>query len=580
MRALMKRALVLFIVLLSGCASVPAPRPVHIVIVGTTDVHGWFAGRKLDNLQVGGLPLFGSYVEALRAQNGGRVVLVDSGDLFQGTLESNYFEGEPIVRAYDQLGYAAAAIGNHEFDYGPVGPNSVVRAAGEDPFGALKKNAAEAKFPFLSANMSDKTTGQTPPWAKRSTIVDSGGVRIGIIGLSTPDTPNVTVRSNVVSLEFTDPVAATISAARELRAQGADAVIVIAHMGGKCTDLEDVHDVGSCDDQQEAMQYLGHLPRGTIDAYFAGHTHSQMRQFVNGVPALQGAAYSVEFSAVDLWIDPVRHRVDTSKTTLRPLTMICGSVFAGTDRCDPRQAPKGAALVPATFAGRAIEPDRAVTAALSPYLEAVAAKRNEPLGIRSAAPFRRDYAMESPLGNLLADALRAAFHTDMAFMNSGGIRTNLRAGDLVYGDLFEVSPFDNYPAIVTMTGAEITEALRLSTLGERGIMQVSGVRYTFDAKKDSDKPPAERNRVLSVTLDDGTPIDPNKTYTVAMPDFIATGGDGLLPVTGTIPPERFRFDQNETVHDVLIDVLRTFPQPLVPKVEGRITVLNAQPHEH
>ncbi len=576
----MKRALVLFIILLSGCASVTAPQPVHVVIVGTTDIHGWFAGRKVDNLQVGGLPLFGSYVEALRAQNGGRVVLVDSGDLFQGTLESNYFEGEPIVRAYNGLGYAAAAIGNHEFDYGPVGPDSVVHAPGQDPLGALKKNAAEARFPFLSANMSEKTTGQTPAWAKRYTIVDSGGVRIGIIGLSTPDTPNVTVRSNVISLNFTDPVAGTISAARELREQGVDAVIVIAHMGGKCTDVSDVHDIASCQDQQEAIQYLERLPPGTIDAYFAGHTHNQMRQFVNGVPAVQAAAYSVEFSAIDLWIDPARHRVETSKTTLRPLRMICGSVYAGTERCDPRQAPAGASLVPVTFAGRRIEPDRRISATIAPYLERVAAKRDEPLGIRTAAPFRRSYTTESSLGNLLADATRAAFHTDIAFMNSGGIRTNLRAGDLVYGDMFEVSPFDNFPAIVTMTGAEIVEALRLTTNGERGILHVSGLRYTFDAKKDSEKPPAERNRVLSVTLDDGTPIDPTKAYTVAMPDFLATGGDGLLPVTRAIPPERFRFDQNKPLHDVFVDVLRTFPQPLEPKVDGRITVLNGQPHEY
>ncbi|HSP14339.1 MAG TPA: 5'-nucleotidase C-terminal domain-containing protein [Thermoanaerobaculia bacterium] len=576
----MKRSLALFILLLSACATVPAPRPVHVVLVGTTDVHGWFAGHTWNKNQYGGVALFASYVDALRAQNAGHVVLVDSGDLFQGTLESNFFEGEPIIVAYNHLGYAAAAVGNHEFDYGPVGSDSVVRVPGEDPFGALKKNASTAKFPFLSANMTEKATGQTPPWAKRYTMVESGGARIGIIGLSTPDTPNVTVRSNVASLDFGDPVAATISAARELRAQGADAVIVIAHMGGRCTDLSDVHDVASCDDHQEAIRYLQHLPAGTIDAYFAGHTHAQIRQFVNGVPAVQGLAYSVEFSAIDLWIDRARHRVDSSRTTLDPLTMICGAVYAGTERCDGRDIPADASLVPRTFLGRTIEPDKTMSALLAPYLERVAAKRSEKLNISAAAPFRRSYATESALGNLLADALRAAFHTDAAFMNSGGIRANLRAGDLVYGDLFEVSPFDNYAAIVTMTGAQIAEVLRLTTAGDRGIMQVSGLRYTFDAAKDADKPPAARNRLISVTLDDGTPLDPNKLYAVVMPDFLATGGDGFLPVTSTIPPERLRFDQNKALHDVFADVLRTFPQPLQPKIDGRITALNASQNEH
>jgi 5'-nucleotidase len=506
-------------------------------------------------------------------------VLVDSGDLFQGTLESNYFEGEPIVVAYNKLGYAAAAVGNHEFDYGPVGPDSVVRAPGEDPLGALKKNAGSAKFPFLSANMTEKATGQTPSWAKRYTIVESGGARIGIIGLSTPDTPNVTVGSNVATLDFGDPVSATVAAARDLRAQGVDAVIVIAHMGGRCTDVNDVHDVASCDQQQEAVQFIQHLPPGTIDAYFAGHTHAQMRQFINGVPAVQGLAYSVEFSAVDLWVDRTKHRVDSTRTTLRPLTMICGSVYAETERCDTRDIPPGAQLVPRTFLGRTIEPDKTMVATLAPYLDRVAARRNEKLGIQTSAPFRRAYGGESALGNLLADAMRAAARTDAAFMNSGGIRANLRAGDLVYGDMFEVSPFDNYPAVVTMTGAQIAEVLRLTTTGDRGIMQVSGLRYTFDAAKDADKPPAQRNRLVSVTLEDGTPLDPDKPYTVVMPDFLATGGDGLSPVTRTIPADRFRFDQNKPLHDVFAEVLRTFPQPLVPKVDGRITVLNAPVNE-
>ncbi|HEY3053756.1 MAG TPA: metallophosphatase, partial [Thermoanaerobaculia bacterium] len=302
----MKRAFFLFIFLVAACASTPHP-PVHVVIVGTTDVHGWFNGHSGKDAQYGGVALFASYLNALRAENGNRVVVVDSGDLFQGTLESNFFEGEPVVRAYNLIGYAAAAVGNHEFDYGPVGPDSVPRVPGQDPLGALKKNAAMAKFPFLSANITEKATGQTPSWVRRYTIVEAGGARIGIIGLSTPDTPNVTVGANVATLNFGDPLAATISAARDLRAQGVDAVVVIAHMGGKCSDINDVHDVASCDQEQEAMQFLEHLPAGTIDAYFAGHTHQQMRQFVNGVPAVQGLAYSAEFSTLDLWVDRGRH---------------------------------------------------------------------------------------------------------------------------------------------------------------------------------------------------------------------------------------------------------------------------------
>src|SRR6185295_1295849 len=102
----MKRAYLLFILILSACATTPARHePVHVVIVGTTDVHGWFNGHVTKEQQSGGVALLASYVNTLRAENENRVVLVDSGDLFQGTLESNFFEGEPVIKAYNALGY-------------------------------------------------------------------------------------------------------------------------------------------------------------------------------------------------------------------------------------------------------------------------------------------------------------------------------------------------------------------------------------------------------------------------------------------------------------------------------------------
>lgn len=567
----MKRLLGLLLFL--GCTTATTSNPVHVVIVGTTDVHGWFNGRTESGVHYGGVALFASYVSALRDANRGHVIVVDSGDLFQGTLESNLFEGEPVVRAYNAIGYVAAAVGNHEFDYGPVGPASVPQRSGDDPFGALERNAKVANFLFLSANMVEKSTGRAPAWARPSTIVDVAGTRIGIIGLSTPDTPNVTMRANVATLDFTDPVAATIRAARELRARGADSVIVIAHMGGRCTDMRDPNDVASCEREQEAMHYLQSLPRGTIDAYFGGHTHSQMRQFVGGVPALEALAYSQEFATLDAWIDPRAHR--TVRSEIRPHTMICEQAYSETETCDPRQGPANARLIPRVFEGKTIVPDARISALFEPYLRRVAAKRSEPLGIRTAGRFTRSYEKESSLGDLLADALRKVKNSDVAFMNSGGIRSDLRAGDLVYGDIFEVSPFDNYPAVVTLTGGQILEALRITTAGDRPLLQVSGLRYSFDLAKDADRSLAERNRIVSVTLENGQPLDPSALYRVAMPDFLAQGGDGLLPVMQQVPKERVEISIDQPLREVLIPALEAFPQPLEPKLDGRIKMLNA-----
>ena len=572
--------LVLFL-LAAACATVapPAPAPEHVVIVGTTDVHGWFAGHVEtppeggQGVLWGGLPAFASYVKVLRAQHPGRVVLVDGGDMWQGTLESNMFEGEAVVRGYNEIRYNAVAVGNHEFDFGPAGPLTIARAAGDDELGAIKRNAAIATFPFLTANMIDKPSGTTPDWVRRYTIVRAGDARIAIIGLSTPDTPNVTMAANVVDLEFTDPVPATIEAAREARARGADAVIVVAHMGGRCSKIDDPHDTSSCVAENEAPALLQKLPKGTIDAYFAGHTHSQMRHYVNGVPALQSGPYSREFSTLDLWIDPVSKRV--TKSEMRPHTMICTFVYEGTEQCDPKTAPAGARLVPRVFHGTQIAADVEVGRAIDPYLRRVAEKRDEKVGITTTLPLSRSNYGESALGNLIADALREYADADFGFMNSGGIRADLPKKDpLTYADIFAVSPFDNYPAVVTMTGAEVIEALRLISRGKHGAMQVSGLRYTIDAKKDEEKDLELRNRIVSVTLADGTTLDPEKLYTVAMPDFIAAGGDSVGDVMAKIPRERIRISYARPIRDVLVEVWARKPQPLHAQTEGRLTILN------
>src|SRR5260370_23959599 len=120
----------------SEAAQGPKAAPIRLTIVGTNDLHGW----------IGGLPTFAGYLSILRADNPGGTLLLDAGDLFQGTLASNLTEGQVVVDVFNALGYQAASLGNHEFDYGPVGPVSVANAPGLDPFGALKERMKQAHF--------------------------------------------------------------------------------------------------------------------------------------------------------------------------------------------------------------------------------------------------------------------------------------------------------------------------------------------------------------------------------------------------------------------------------------------------
>src|SRR6185295_4252523 len=203
-----------------------------ISLVGTSDLHG----GVLSEGGRGGLALLDGYVRNLRAArqaDGGGVLLVDAGDLFQGTLESNLNEGQTVVSAYNAIGYAPAAIGNHEFDYGPIGPAATPATPQDDPRGALKARAAEARFPFLAANIIDQSTRRPVDWpnVRPSAIVEVAGVRIGIVGLTTLRTLGATMAANTVGLEIA-PLASTLATeAAALRASGATIVVAAAHAG-------------------------------------------------------------------------------------------------------------------------------------------------------------------------------------------------------------------------------------------------------------------------------------------------------------------------------------------------------------
>src|SRR5262249_23040641 len=143
------------------------------------------------------------------------------------------------------------AIGNHEFDYGPVGPAVTAHAPGDDVFGALKARMAQAKFPMLSANIYEHDSKLRPDWlpGDGTLVIERKGIKIGIVGLNTPQTPQTTMPINVASLRFAPLAPEALTAAKRLREKGADVVIAVMHAGGKCAHLEDPNDTSSCDTQ-------------------------------------------------------------------------------------------------------------------------------------------------------------------------------------------------------------------------------------------------------------------------------------------------------------------------------------------
>ncbi|NOK12771.1 bifunctional metallophosphatase/5'-nucleotidase [Corallococcus exercitus] len=550
----------------------PAAQPVRLTLVGTNDFHGWVMPHRAtlpdgQKVEEGGAALFASYVARLREDNPGGVLLVDGGDLFQGTLASNLVEGAIVVDVYNHLGYAAVAIGNHEFDYGPVGPEPVARRPDEDPLGALKARVGQARFPFLSANVREQD-GRHPAWLGNdgTTVVTVKGVKVGLLGLTTLSTPQTTNPVNVASLKFESLADAATQAAKSLREQGAEVVVAIAHAGGKCTDLANPRDTSGCErDDGEIYAVLEALPKGAVDAVVAGHTHQPMGHFFGDVPVIETTGLARSFGVVDLFVDPVSHRVLPERTRIQAAIPVCGAVDATLKTCDALKLKdaKDVRLVPATFLGQPVTPDASVQALVAPAEARVEEEQRRPVGVEIQARMPQVYEGESALGNLIADAMRETARSDAAVMNAGGIRADLPQGPLTFGKLYEVLPFDNTLAVLDLSADELRRFLSLAYGGRKGVFAVSGLEVTLGACPGPE-------RFQGVTLPGGKPLKAKGTYRVAVPDFLLRGGDGVGPLTSTLPRERINLLQGQDLREVLTVYGRAHGNALKPPALGRV----------
>ncbi len=517
---------------------------VTLSIIGTNDVHGAVVERD----GAGGLALFGGYVanlRAARARDGGAVLLIDAGDMWQGTLESNVPEGAPVVAAYNALAYDAAAIGNHEFDFGPEGPDSMARTTTDDPRGALKARAATAKFPFLAANLIDEATGAPVNWpnVKPSHRIEVAGIPVGFIGVTSRNTVESTLSANVVGLRIAALTETIRAEAEQLRSAGAQLVVVTAHAGGECTRFDDPADLGSCDPDSEIFAVARELPPGLVDLIVAGHIHKGMAHEVNGIALISSWSSGTFFGRVDF-------RLAKGQVMGRKIfapTRICRHVDIGSGECRAAADAEGTSI--AVYEGAAIRPDAAVAASLGPAITAAARLKSEKLGPHLETAFTRRPSPESPIGNLFTDILIASEpRADLAIHNTlGGIRADLPAGDLTYGSVYEMVPFDNRVVHLHLSGAELKAVLANQIEGSVRRGHISGIRVDADCN--------DGELHIIVRQNSGKEVLDHERVLVVTNDFLASGGDGVL--TPAMPAEGFDIDyEGPLVRDVIVDWMR------------------------
>ena len=474
-------------------------------IIATNDFHGALEPRPDANgVRRGGAAYVAAAIERARAECAPNceTLLLDGGDLFQGTPASNLSYGRPVVDYYNRMGYAAAALGNHEFDWG---------------IDTLRARMRQARFGIFGANVR-YTDGRDVRWIRNDTIVSRGRSRIGIIGVSTVNTPTTTRAANVVGLRFDDPAPIVDSIGRSLRSRGADFVVVIAHAGAFC----DRPPANTCNGE---IIDLARKLTTKVDAIVSGHTHSLVNTEVKGIPIVQARSSGRAIDVLDLPLGApalaARHEVrELASDTIRPLASIDSIVQRAVARV-------------ASFVNRHVA--------------------TIPVTLTRQGP-------QYPLGNLIADAQRWAAKGDVAIMNNGGIRTELRAGDATYGSLFEIQPFGNTLYSLTMTGDQLRGLLE-AMLGKSSVDDhISGLTIKYDPSK------PKGSRIVSVTMSDGTPLSGSRSYKVIVNDFLATGGEGYN-AGGRATASR---PTNIVDLDALIDYLKSLPSPIVAPTEVRI----------
>ncbi|WP_407271237.1 DUF6359 domain-containing protein [Radiobacillus sp. PE A8.2] len=506
----------------------PSEGTVDVQLLGFNDLHGKIDQEygfdenddEVIDYYKGRIDYIASYVKQKEAENPNTLV-VHAGDMIGGSSPvSALLQDEPTVNLMESIGFDVGAVGNHEFDEGTVELLRMVNGGEYDPVATPGYDGMD--FPLLCANCIDESTNESilPSY----TILETAGQKIGFVGLTTSNTGNMVIPEGINGLKFTDGVTEANAAIEELKAEGVETIVVLAHMA--------VEENGS----GEAAS-LANAIDDEVDVIFAGHNHQVVNTEVDGKLIVEAGEYGQEFSEVDLVID----------TTTGDVVSKLGNIVD----VDHRNA----------------EPHQPTKEQLEHYLDLVGPTLNEVMG-HSTTEIVGGYSNtgDNALGNLLADGMKWAMDSDFALMNGGGIRDSLPKGAITYSDLFNVQPFNNVLVKLEISGSDLREIMNAQiTSGYGPDYSIAGFKYTWN--------PAV-NKVVDLMLPDGTPIDPEGEYTVTTNNFMATAtGSKYLPI-GELGENMITGPEDL---EATVDYVKTLPNPFTYEIEGRITGTDEMP---
>jgi 5'-nucleotidase len=525
-----------------GSADAGAARTVELQILSISDWHGQLDPLSVSGSEIGGAGVLSAYFKRDRAANPNTLVLT-AGDAYGASPPiSAAFEEEPAVKALNLMGLAADTFGNHNFDLGVSHLQRMINLA---TYKSVSSNLL---------NLESNLTGVVTPFH----IVTIDGVKVGIIGITNPDAASLLFPGRMGTIQVFDPAASAMAAAASARTAGAKVIVALVHMGA----------TGSVPDAGATGPLLD-FARATagLDVILGDHTDVSVNQVVNGQLVVENRSKGLTYARVKVTVNTATGVTAKSAEILTPTK---SSPFDG-----------GVNVVMA--------PDPAVEDMLTPYRTQLAGRFDNVIGV-AANVFARGSNVERlgevPIGNLIADAIRARYGTQIAFTNGGGIRAPLPSSyapanhalrrttsgyaagppyDLVTGDIYAVLPFGNAVVTRTITGEKLWAALEHSVSSLPGangkFLQISGFKFTYQLAADGGM------RVRSVTLDNNTAIARDgTTYTLALPDFTNSGGDGYTMLVDGTGATR------EIMADVVHEYIKT-QATITPTTNGRIVAV-------
>lgn len=545
------RTLVLATAVATVAASAPAAVAaddglLRIHLLWTNDVHGHIAPEPAKFMNpdfpppLGGGASAATYINEVTAKAaaaGEEVLLVDVGDMFQGTPIGNKTKGAAVIEYMNAVGYQFAVPGNHDFDMGRENTEKLARMS---------------KFPWLAANLVEKSTGQLVDWVQPTLMMEVGGIRIGVIGIVTPATAHMSFPKNIQGLEFLEMAPVVERYRDQLRAQGADLVFLAIHEGLPFDPAQGWKNLRAAQEEAERDQqgaYGSNYSRGGMN----------LMELVNAVPGIDIAVGGHTHRGYrEPWIDPQTHTMcfETfgNGSSIGHAVLL---VDRGTRALVGYEGAHADGTLVTLFEDE-IWPDPAVAQVIRPHHEAAEADMGKVIG-STAIPLGRGGPGANLVANLVTDAMRERFSADLAVQNAGGLRADLQAGDLSTRDIFSVLPFGNELMIVTMDGRMVRRLIESRVAGRSGGIMLSGARVAIDPTR------PDWDRVVELEIG-GRPWDPDAEYDVVITDFLMEGNSGMDFLT-TIPAEKITPSgvlQAEAVEEYV-----TRHTPVRPRIDDR-----------